>query len=403
MATASTLRPLLRSGNRSSGLTRGHPLARGLLAYVPMTEAAGPPRDLVTGQLLTASDALNPRWRPSPGRGVLPSLSPTGDGSWATRCYDTAPIPRYAVTTNAYTLACWLYLDAADWSGNGSYGISPFWFSPYQATPVAALWSPSGNWSLYEDTGTDSTLTTGVHVSLMPPVRTWFHMAGTRDASGNGVFYVNGISRGTATIPGTFPSSTTMRLTVLNRTWRDSGWPGYLQHVGVWNRALRPDELLQLVRDPPALLVSRQPDNPRYWSTVAAAPPQVAAPISDVSTGGWTVTPLWSKLDETVADDADYVSSSLNPVADTGEVLLAPTSVPVNMAGHTLSIRAGYTGPGPVNLTLSLVQGSTVIATTTYTGIASAFTTLTLTLSEGEAATITDRTDLRARWSATKT
>lgn len=35
---------------------------------------------------------------------------------------------------------------------------------------------------------------------------------------------------------------------------------------------------------------------------------QFGRPMADVSAGGWTATPLWSKLDEVTMDDADFVT-----------------------------------------------------------------------------------------------
>lgn len=42
----------------------------------------------------------------------------------------------------------------------------------------------------------------------------------------------------------------------------------------------------------------------------AATPPQTIRPDADVITTGWTTTPLWSKVDEAVADDADFITST---------------------------------------------------------------------------------------------
>src|SRR2546429_602465 len=42
---------------------------------------------------------------------------------------------------------------------------------------------------------------------------------------------------------------------------------------------------------------------------------QTAHAIADDATGSWTVAPLWSKIDEIVADDSDFITS---------ETLVAP-------------------------------------------------------------------------------
>jgi hypothetical protein len=35
---------------------------------------------------------------------------------------------------------------------------------------------------------------------------------------------------------------------------------------------------------------------------------QYGRPVADIATTGWTTTPLFSKLDESVSDDADYIT-----------------------------------------------------------------------------------------------
>jgi len=44
-----------------------------------------------------------------------------------------------------------------------------------------------------------------------------------------------------------------------------------------------------------------------FWFAGGAAN-QFAFPVADITTTGWTVTPLWSKLDEQFADDSDLVT-----------------------------------------------------------------------------------------------
>jgi hypothetical protein len=39
-------------------------------------------------------------------------------------------------------------------------------------------------------------------------------------------------------------------------------------------------------------------------------PPQQARPDADVATAGWAAAPLWSKVDEAVADDGDFITST---------------------------------------------------------------------------------------------
>ena len=101
-------------------------------------------------------------------------------------------------------------------------------------------------------------------------------------------------------------------------------------------------------------------------------------PDSDVATGLWTVTPLWSKIDDgAIADDTDLVTSvALVAVDDTDsfEVTLSnPASAP-GSGTNTVTFRARKTGSSTVTMTVdclesgvskgSLAQALTTILTT---------------------------------------
>lgn len=124
--------------------------------------------------------------------------------------------------------------------------------------------------------------------------------------------------------------------------------------------------------------------------------PQIVRPISDVAVGDWTPTPMYAALDEAVADDLDYIASE---GTSAGEVLLAPISPPV--AGDVL-IRVRYArdpaATDLLSLTITLVQGTTVIATRTFEDVPGAFTESVITLTAPERALITDWTNLRLRF-----
>jgi hypothetical protein len=50
---------------------------------------------------------------------------------------------------------------------------------------------------------------------------------------------------------------------------------------------------------------------PAGWTDgPAGPPPQQVRPDADVTTTGWTTAPLWSKVDEEVASDGDFISST---------------------------------------------------------------------------------------------
>ena len=51
-------------------------------------------------------------------------------------------------------------------------------------------------------------------------------------------------------------------------------------------------------------------DAPTWWVDVAGPPPQQIRPDADNAAGTWTTAPLWSKLDESVADDGDFITET---------------------------------------------------------------------------------------------
>lgn len=130
---------------------------------------------------------------------------------------------------------------------------------------------------------------------------------------------------------------------------------------------------------------------------------QYGRPISDISTGGWGTTPLWSKLDDN--DDADFITSSKNPSADTFENALTNTlSDPSSSSGHIIKARLRCDKSNNGTATMYLYQGTTLIATYSIPGnLATAFTTYSYTLTSTEANSITDYTALRIRVSANAT
>lgn len=120
---------------------------------------------------------------------------------------------------------------------------------------------------------------------------------------------------------------------------------------------------------------------------------QYARPDADITTQ-WTTTPLWSKIDEVSADDADFIQDSTS--GHVAEVSLSNVSDPGVSSGHVVRYRK-RTGTSP-NVTLALYQGATLIASTTDTTTAGSFGDASFTLSGAEADAITDYTDLRLRF-----
>lgn len=124
----------------------------------------------------------------------------------------------------------------------------------------------------------------------------------------------------------------------------------------------------------------------------------------DQADGG---TNIYTTIDETVASDADYIKSALAPTSDVYVTKLTTLEDPVVHTGHTIRYRYAKSSAGgsQIDLTVELRQGyvsevsqGTLIKQWSHTNIAETWTTQNQTLTEGEAANITDYTDLYLRF-----
>lgn len=133
---------------------------------------------------------------------------------------------------------------------------------------------------------------------------------------------------------------------------------------------------------------------------------QFARPDSDVTTGNWTPNggpvSLFDTLNEIVIDDADFSESANNPTADLMEVGLSNVDDPAGNVSHVLRYRyqKGAAGGRQIDLTVSLVQGVTVIASFAHVNIGNPWVTQAQALTGPQADSITDYTDLRIQFTA---
>lgn len=117
-------------------------------------------------------------------------------------------------------------------------------------------------------------------------------------------------------------------------------------------------------------------------------------PSATTSAGAWTAVgaaSLHAAINETPASDSEYATTS---AASTMKVKIANASSPGTTANHSFQYRCK--GDGVSQLKVDLVQGDpseTLIKTTTITPTTS-FATYTVSLTTGEAGTITDYTAL---------
>lgn len=232
-----------------------------------------------------------------------------------------------------------------------------------------------------------------------------------------GVQYVSGTTYqpfldGVAQAPETAISGNVFGTPSILRFGRDPDFFDTYANVDIlwaaaFNRLLTLGEHAWFARNPWRVLRTTRLPRTFFRSPVVLA---YARPAADVTDGGWTNesgsnVDLYASIDETSPGDSDYIRSSLQGQggSDTAEVALGPLTDPAGNTNHRVSYRYGKAlgdGVGRVDLTVQLVQGTTVIASWTHLDIATGLTTAQQTLGAGQADAITDYTDLRLRFTA---
>lgn len=129
---------------------------------------------------------------------------------------------------------------------------------------------------------------------------------------------------------------------------------------------------------------------------------QTVYPTSDITVGTWLNEAaggtLWSHIDESVIDDADYIRAA-DCDQTLCEVKFDTLTDPNASANHIISFRYRKQGAASnVDCNVTVMCGGTTIATTAATNISTSWTTGTYTLSSSEADAITDYTDIRVRF-----
>lgn len=134
---------------------------------------------------------------------------------------------------------------------------------------------------------------------------------------------------------------------------------------------------------------------------------QYARPNSDVSAGNWapsTGSDLYAMIDDVSTDDSDYISvTNSGGGTETCQVGLSSVTDPVASDLHVVTVRAtDSSGMSVVVLVVTLKQGSTTIASKTFTAvITTSPANYTFTLSSAEADSITNYGTLSLVFAAT--
>lgn len=126
-------------------------------------------------------------------------------------------------------------------------------------------------------------------------------------------------------------------------------------------------------------------------------------PAFDIVDGGWTTdsggTDLYAAIDEVTADDNDFIQS---PTLDLGESATAEVGIqdmadPQANFGHRVRARfrkANVSGSRPIDFTIRLKEGATVVAEWTYPAVSTDWVAVDEELTTAEADSITDYGDL---------
>lgn len=125
---------------------------------------------------------------------------------------------------------------------------------------------------------------------------------------------------------------------------------------------------------------------------------QYARPDSDIAAGNWTPnsgSTLYTQIDEVSASDSDFIQASSTET--TATIGLSNVSDPGVSSGHVVRYRAQKTTTPSGSLTVRLFQGSTEIANQTPT-LTTSWVLYTFTLSDAQANSITDYSDLRLQF-----
>lgn len=141
---------------------------------------------------------------------------------------------------------------------------------------------------------------------------------------------------------------------------------------------------------------------------------QFARPSADTSAGTWTThsggtSNLYATIDETSADDSDYIKSVSAPSSTPYVCKLSNVDDPASSANHIVRYRyqKDQSAGAQIDLTVELRQGyvsegspGTLIASNAHTNIANGWTNGSFTLTGPQADSITDYTSLYLRFVA---
>lgn len=135
-----------------------------------------------------------------------------------------------------------------------------------------------------------------------------------------------------------------------------------------------------------------------YGSEVSltTADAQFARPSADIDTGGWGITPLYSKINSTNRDDSSFIYSDNNTSPDTAGMELSTLEDPSSDTGHFIryTYRKDQAGGHAINFTIRLLENGAQIAEWTHTNVSADFIYAEQALTAVQAGSINDYTAL---------
>lgn len=285
-------------------------LWQGLEILVPLWEGTGVPHDVVSGLpfSLAGSQIAEIDWEPSQvGQGYkIPGWSTAGEDGYATltehpmdgRTTDevtfltiVAPVLYHGVTAGGQAFHNGLPGQSRGGligtSGSGNPLRFGHWDGSVSVRSAEMLLQAEG-----ESPG-----------DVVMLVGRW-----RKPGKVNGVCFVNGIpNRGgdsAAAVTNSFVWDDQFAFGDASIT-NARGFGGNFVIHAAWSRYLGDGEIALLQRDPFAML--RMADEVPIPLSILA---QFLRPDADLDAGGWTVAPLWSKIDEVVPSDADFITET---------------------------------------------------------------------------------------------
>lgn len=296
-----------------------------------------------------------------------------------------------------------------DMSANVNGISQPYTFSVVYKTDASATGAGGyyfvgngGQYQILSNNGNQLILYAGSYQTFTQSVGTYYALQAVFDGASSNA-YIDGVSNPCS--PGTDVSS---NLVVYGSLSSGGSFIGNSMELGWFASALSSGDAITLTTSQHTYWGFGQ--TPGAGSSTgagaAAAIGQATAflrPDADSVQGTWTNesagTQLWSHIDEVVPDDSDYIRSAENPSSDTCRVTLSDPSTGV-ATPVAVSYRYGRRGSGPINLTVTLKQGTTTIASWSHSAISATPVTARQTLSGGQLASITDYSDLRLEFTA---